>query len=204
MSVVRIENLNIVNDVPVHHKQIEPSIKIKINEFCPEPELRKTRLPQPGGEGDVGEKAVPFVLVERVRFSAEVGDEEVWKTVPVIIAKVDAHSRFRLTILIKPDAGEQGVLTEDAGAVVNEKVIHHFIIGHVDIHVPVAVEVSGDNAEPLPVHSGYVTLFRHVAEGAVLVVSEEAVGDAREDVRIAVGSRNAALEAQWGFEIPEM
>ena len=73
---LRLDLVDVVRDMPVRGKDIEPAVEIRVEEEARERQRQQRRLPDRGRWGFVDEQAIPLVLVERHHLVREVADDD--------------------------------------------------------------------------------------------------------------------------------
>ncbi len=132
----------------------------------------------------IAKEAAAEVPVQRGRFGVKIGDDQIGKTVAVIVAKGDAHAR--LIAPFRPGGNARRVtdFLEPEPAKIAEQIIRGSIVGDVNVDLAIVVEVGRDDAETSAVGIGESGFFRDIDEVAA-VVAEDVVGGAFDFARVA-------------------
>ena len=188
---VRLDLGDVVQDVPVRHRQVHPAVVVEVGEVAAEGQFGEALGAEAEGGGGVEEQPASQVPVEGVRLEVEVGDDQVHPAVPVGIAPVGAHPCLRQPLLVVGDPGGEPGLPERHSrrpGLNPEEEVRRGVVRHIDLRGAVPREVGDDDAEPLPLlASGH----RGGAEPAVAEVLEEGVRGAGVLLRMAVGEQVA-------------
>ena len=100
------------------------------------------------GEGaSVFEETRPVVDVQRVRLTPEVCHEQVLVPVEVDVNGIHAHAGLGHAVGVDCRARQRSGIGQGTVAPVQPQVVLLAVVGDVDVHPPVAVEVGGDHAE---------------------------------------------------------
>ena len=97
------------------------------------------------------EEVAALVHEEAVALADEVGDEEVEGSALLDVEGHDSHAGTRDAQGVEGAAPERGVVEEPTVALVEPELVGHGIVGDVEVHVAVAVEVAGGHAEAIAV-----------------------------------------------------
>src|SRR4051794_27238532 len=76
---------------------------------------------------------MPHVVIEAFWFVSEVGNKEIQKSIPVIVAKIQAHPALRPAISVKRGAVHLAHRAEATTSIVLEIVLHLAIVRHVQV-----------------------------------------------------------------------
>ena len=133
-------------DVAVDEKQIEPAVAVEIEktDTPAEPACIETET---GGKGPVFAQALAGVRVERRGVAGEVRLEDVHRPVAVVVSDREPHPGLRLPVLTVGASGARGDVGERAVPVVAIERARVRVVGDVDVHPPVIVEVERCHAE---------------------------------------------------------
>ena len=96
----------------------------------------------------VDKASIPVVLVKCVLLVSEIGDDQIWKTVVVVVRKIDAHTCIRASFPIHGILLQQANLLERSVASVVVEKLHHRIVGDKDIRVAIPVVIRNSNPQP--------------------------------------------------------
>ena len=171
-------------------EQVEVAVVVVVEELGAKAEGPVRGIGQPQALGGDGELALAVVAVEGIGFKGEVGDEEVEIAIVVVVAKIDAHARVGVPVLVVASAGNQADFGEGA-VLVGVEEVHGAVVSHVDVGVAVAVVVGQRDAQPLALECD-AGLFGDVGEGVAVVAVEEVAGGIVH-ARLAVRAHLALL-----------
>ena len=90
----------------------------------------------------VGEAAIPVILVQRVGLIAEVGNEQIWQTVIVVIGEVHAHAGVCRPVPVHGHSRHQAHFFKCAVTLIVIEEFEHRVIGDANIQAAVAVVVG--------------------------------------------------------------
>src|ERR1700690_3602392 len=102
----------------LRHEQILPTIVVVVDEVRAPAREDKSRSANTRPVGYIAEGAVAVVAKKRVTLIGEVSDDEVRKSVVVVIAEVGAHSGEGLAVLVIAHSGQGSNFCECAVSVV--------------------------------------------------------------------------------------
>ena len=195
---VRLAGFDLALD-PAHRavddEQVEHAVPVIVERRRPEPRHRPARIHEASLAGTVREQSLPVVQVQRVVFPDQVGEEDVRCSVAVEVRDRDAHARLGPALPVEGGAGEDRVLDEGAVALVEPELVRHLVVGDVEVDQTVAVEVDRRDAQGRVRRPRQPRPLRHVEEGAVAEVAQQAVGLRRLAERPAVVRLTAGQEA---------
>ena len=131
---------------PVSDEQVQESVVVEVEPLDPERGRGETRISEAARKGRVLEEAVTLVLVQGVRFVAEVRDEDVGVAVTVEVVHGDTHAGFGRPVAVERDAAEErGVLERAVPAVPPELVLVPVVR---DVHIEPAIVVEVQDRDP--------------------------------------------------------
>src|SRR5260370_59545 len=84
----------------LHSKQIFPAVIVKIEKPHSPSGVCQRHRPKPGWRAYIGECPVAVVLIESVPLIGQVGNNDVWPSVIVVVRKVDSHARVGTAVNI--------------------------------------------------------------------------------------------------------
>src|SRR5262249_28128987 len=146
-------------------------------------------------ESDIGEQPLSEIAVETMSLAVEIRDENIEQPVAVDIAHVRAHAGKRLSITADSNAGKQPDLFEPSFSLVVKKKIRRRIIRHVDIGPAVVIVIAENNAQSFALGTVDSRFLADIRERTIPVVAIENVGLTVINVRMAVNSRVAGVDA---------
>ncbi len=154
----------------------------------PKPSRAACGSRQPEGVGPIVENALAEVLVESRPLVVEVGDDQVGTPVAVDVAAVDPHPRLVAARAAGGDAGDVADLLESQSAQVSPEEVGRLVVGDVEVHAAVVVDVGGEHPHAAAVGVDDPGLAGDIDEPAA-VVAEEMIGLGREEAGVAQSVR---------------
>ena len=200
VTKAELDLLHVVEHVSVDHQQILIPVVVKIQEPGAESQQKLIPSGHSGGGPLIGEQPVLVVAVESVGLHIVIGHDDIHQAVPVVVGRVGAHSRFGIGFFVIAGAGKQGHVFESTLAVVLIVEIPYRVVGDVEVHPAVIVEIGRHHPQALALRIEDAGRGGHVPEAAAAQVLVEPVGDAVVVARITVGSDVLQLAVGTGFE----
>src|SRR5207244_4777244 len=148
--------------------------------------------------------AIAIVAKEHVAFIGKVSDNDVGKTIVIVIAEVHAHAGEGLSVFVVSHSGKQARLAKRTVSVVVIKKALHRIVGHEDIRNPVPAVISKCHPKALAMRIRDSGFLGNIRKRSVSIVVIENVGHTFVIVRMAVStiSRPLLSAKAVGFEAP--
>src|SRR5262249_14082808 len=109
---------------------------------------QQSHLRDAGAVSVVVEGAIAVVAIERILLHGEVRDDQVRKTVVVVVLEVDTHAGISLPFTVYRDLRGETDLAELVSVVPVEE-LEHGVVRDRQIYLAVTVEVRKSNPEPL-------------------------------------------------------
>ena len=131
----------------VRDKQIDPAVVVVIEKLRAPADVRQTHRRDLRGVRKIGERVFAVVMIKRVVFVGEVGDEDVELAVVIVVAGGHAHAALLAAVFIDRGARSEPDLFKRAVAFVAVMKIRRRVVGDEDIDQAVVVEVAGEHAE---------------------------------------------------------
>src|ERR1035438_622333 len=190
--------LNEIVGEPIGEDQIEIAVVVVVEKLQPPSAHPPCGHANAEGHGDIIERQVFIVLVERENFFIDIGDEQIHPAIFVEIGGVHAHSRTRTPFGAVSNIGLQSKFVELPWAAIHKEKICDRVVGDEKVHQAIVVDVGGDDAKSFAWMSGNARLFADVGEGSVAIIVKEKIGHGTEDSRnavmpLAVGRDTAAV-----------
>ena len=123
------------------------------------------------------------------------GHEQVVVAVGVEVAGIDAHAALDPAIVIERRTRQQRAVAEGPVLLIDPQLVRLAIVGDIDVHPPVPVDIRGHDPERRTKVAGHPCLGRNVDERPVPTVAIQPVRNRREGCRSAVVPFPAACEA---------
>ena len=162
--------LDVVQDVSVDHQQILIPVIVKIQEPGAEPQQELISPGDSGGGPFIGEQPVLVVAVEGVGLHIVIGHHDIHQAVPVVVGRIGAHSRFRVGLLVVAGSRKQGHVFETTLAVVPVVEIPFRVVGDVEVHPAVIVEIGSHHPQALALRVEDAGGGRHVPKATAAQV----------------------------------
>src|SRR5258706_6624658 len=181
-----MNGLDEVVRIPVSKEQIEIAVIVVVEEFQAPPAHQAGRRCNSSDSRLVVEGFVVVVLVERIHFAINVGDEQVRPTVFVEICCIDSHSRSRAAFRTIGNSCLGSNFLEAASVAVHEEKVSDGVVGHKQIHTTVVIQVGSHRAPGFPEMTSNPRGLAHIREGAISVVVEQPARRGLVEMRYAV------------------
>ena len=169
-----IKKMDVVDDVPVAHEQIQVAVVVVVGKEGAEAYKIERGLGDATVVGNVGENTVGVTPIKGVVLEVQMDRDDVQPTIAIVIGEVGAHSRLRLPILAIPDPREKRHVLELSLPVVLKEKVPHGVVGHVNIRISVVVIIAPDDSQTLAI-VGHMDarLLSDVGEGSISVVTKQ-------------------------------
>ena len=143
----RIDLRDIVIQMTVGNKQIQPAVIVKIAEIDTPRQIRKTPLTDPLGETHLGKEPTLCIVIEAIRLILKIRNHDIEIAIVVKIAEVCAHPAIGTSFLTERNACEKCVLRHlnTIPFVAIEK-IRRSIVRNKDINISIVIYITTDNA----------------------------------------------------------
>src|SRR5712691_3227003 len=123
-------------DVAIDDKQVHPTIVVIVKEHGSPTHVRKTYRGDFSSVGNVGERIVAVIMVERVVVVVEISYEQVEPPVVVVVTRRYAHASLFAAVLVDCGARRKSDLLERAVPVIVVEEIRDRVVGDKDINQP--------------------------------------------------------------------
>src|SRR5579883_541600 len=140
---VGLNGLDQVVGIAVGEKQVEVAVVIVIEELEPPAAHQARCCADAGCVGLIIKSLVVVVLIERILFVIDVGDEEVQPSVLIEVGGIDSHAGSGTASLAETYSGKGGDFFELAVAAIHEEEVRGGIVGDEEVHAAIIVEVGG-------------------------------------------------------------
>src|ERR1019366_1775753 len=130
--------LDVVHDVAAGHEQILPAVVIQIGGSVRPTGHSPRQLGQPAPLSDISEVPAPKVPEQRKSLILNGGVPDVRQSVIIHVAKVRAHARELVAVLVVCHTSRKRLLLELLAAQVVEQKVGTVIVGNEDVHESVA------------------------------------------------------------------
>src|ERR1700730_15607359 len=154
-------------------EEIEESIVVVVEPLCAESGVGESRLPEAEFRRGVVEFSLAIVAIENAGFLGKVGYQQVFYAAVADVPEGDAHAPLRDTFAVVCGAGFQTCLLERPILLVEPKVVGGGVVGNIDVHSAVAIEIGTDNTQTGAGKGSDARFFGDVDELAVAQIVEQ-------------------------------
>ena len=140
-------DLNQVVRIAVAQKQVKIAVVVIVEKLSPQPLMSRVADAIPLVSTLIIKSLIAVILVQRVHFVVDVGDEKAHPAVFVEISRVQAHAGAWATGLAVRDSGLRPDFLELSSATIDVQKVLHGIVGNKQVDEAVVVNV-GCNHSP--------------------------------------------------------
>ena len=159
--------------VAVGDVEIEIAIVIVVKEVA-----APTRV-LPAGDRQLGARRIIIIelaALDEQRAVRHIRDEDVGPPVPVYVAHNRTHRRNPLAVFAERQPQGRSFLDESALPSVFVVVVFHGIVGHVEVHEAVIIDVGRRSAHAASLGVMHARFLGHVGESTVAIIAVQRVG----------------------------
>ena len=154
-------------------EDIEESVVVVVKPLCAKSGVGESRLPQAELCRGIIEISLAIMAIKNAAFLGKIGYQQVFHAAIADVPKGDAHAPLRGTFTIVCGAGSQTCFLKRPIFLVKPKVVGGAVVGNIDVHPAVAIEISTDDTETGAGKGSDTRFFRDVDKLAVPQIVEQ-------------------------------
>ena len=166
-----MQQLNVVQDMPVDHNQVQKSVPVEVAETSSEAAEEICGIPETRVVGRIDKIPVPGVSVEAVVFMIKVSNINIGQTITVVVSHIHSHTRFGNAVLTVGNSRFQASFVELPVPIVKIEKVSNAVIGDEGIDVAVEIQIRQSYPEGFAFRQIDIGRPGDVLKGSVTIIS---------------------------------